>query len=129
MKAESLTPHALESEYPVSEKQTGLYQREGHILLRGVATRDDVRACLPSIEGALKEILARQDSQGRIEEYSTLFRQVTNAWRMNETAKRFVFARRFAKIAADLMGVNGVRLYHDQALYKPPGGRGTPAGT
>ena len=55
-----------------------------------------------------------------------MFQQVTNVWRMDETAKRFVLARRFAKIAADLMGVDGVRLYHDQALYKPAGGRGTP---
>ncbi|MGB6648498.1 MAG: phytanoyl-CoA dioxygenase family protein [Bacteroidota bacterium] len=126
MKTGSPSPHALENEYPITEKQTELYQRKGHILLRGVATPDEISAHLPSIEGALQEILSRQDSQGRIEEYSALFQQVTNVWRMSETAKRFVFARRFAKIAADLMGVDGVRLYHDQALYKPPGGRGTP---
>jgi len=40
--------------------------------------------------------------------------------------KRFVFAKRFAKLAADLMGVPGVRLYHDQALFKEPGGKRTP---
>jgi ectoine hydroxylase-related dioxygenase (phytanoyl-CoA dioxygenase family) len=40
--------------------------------------------------------------------------------------RAFVFARRFAKIAADLMGVPAVRLYHDQALYKEPGGGITP---
>jgi ectoine hydroxylase-related dioxygenase (phytanoyl-CoA dioxygenase family) len=37
-----------------------------------------------------------------------------------------VLARRFAKIAARLMGVKGVRLYHDQALYKEGGGGRTP---
>jgi ectoine hydroxylase-related dioxygenase (phytanoyl-CoA dioxygenase family) len=37
-----------------------------------------------------------------------------------------VFARRFARIAAELMGVEGVRLYHDQALFKPAGGKVTP---
>ena len=35
-------------------------------------------------------------------------------------------AKRFAKVAADLMGVDGVRLYHDQALFKEPGGGITP---
>ena len=35
--------------------------------------------------------------------------------------ERFTLARRFAKIAADLMGVEGVRIYHDQALFKEPG--------
>jgi ectoine hydroxylase-related dioxygenase (phytanoyl-CoA dioxygenase family) len=40
--------------------------------------------------------------------------------------KKFVLARRFAKVAADLMGVKGVRIYHDQALYKEPQGGHTP---
>ena len=37
-----------------------------------------------------------------------------------------MFAPRFAKAAADLLGVDGVRLYHDQALLKEPGGGHTP---
>jgi ectoine hydroxylase-related dioxygenase (phytanoyl-CoA dioxygenase family) len=37
-----------------------------------------------------------------------------------------VFGRRLARIAAELMGVRGVRLYHDQALYKEAGGGHTP---
>ena len=35
-------------------------------------------------------------------------------------------AKRFAKIAADLLGVKNVRIYHDQALFKEPGGGPTP---
>jgi ectoine hydroxylase-related dioxygenase (phytanoyl-CoA dioxygenase family) len=37
-----------------------------------------------------------------------------------------VFSPRFAKAAADLLGVDGVRIYHDQALFKEPGGGHTP---
>ena len=37
-----------------------------------------------------------------------------------------MFSKRLAKIAADLMEVEGVRLYHDQALYKEPSGGITP---
>src|SRR6185295_6998121 len=40
--------------------------------------------------------------------------------------RRFVCAPRFARVAALLLGVCGVRLYHDQALFKEPGGRPTP---
>ena len=47
-------------------------------------------------------------------------------WREDEALKRFTLARRFGKVAADLMGVDGVRLYHDQALFKEPGGGPTP---
>lgn len=38
----------------------------------------------------------------------------------------FTFSKRLAQIATDLMGVKGVRLYHDQALYKEPSGGITP---
>lgn len=41
--------------------------------------------------------------------------------------KEFVFAKRFAGIARDLMGCDNVRLWHDQALFKEPGGRITDA--
>ncbi|HKX84923.1 MAG TPA: phytanoyl-CoA dioxygenase family protein, partial [Pyrinomonadaceae bacterium] len=41
-------------------------------------------------------------------------------------AKRFVFEKKFAEIAADLLGVEKVRLYHDQALFKESGGGHTP---
>jgi ectoine hydroxylase-related dioxygenase (phytanoyl-CoA dioxygenase family) len=40
--------------------------------------------------------------------------------------RAFVFARRFARVAAELLEVDGVRLYHDQALFKEPRGGYTP---
>ena len=59
--------------------------------------------------------------------YDRAFLQVMNLWRVSETVQRFVFGQRLAAIAAALMGVDGVRLYHDQSLYKEPSGGFTPA--
>ena len=47
-------------------------------------------------------------------------------WEVDKDVKKFTLAKRFAKIAADLLGVENVRIYHDQALYKEPGGGFTP---
>ena len=58
--------------------------------------------------------------------YSRAFIQVINMWQRSETARAFSFNRRTARLAAELMGVEGVRLYHDQALYKEPAGGFTP---
>lgn len=58
--------------------------------------------------------------------YERAFLQIMNLWRHNDEIKEFVFSSRLARIAAELMGVDGVRLYHDQALYKEPGGGLTP---
>ncbi|NIJ51105.1 phytanoyl-CoA dioxygenase family protein [Dyadobacter arcticus] len=58
--------------------------------------------------------------------YERAFLQVMNLWRESDEVKDFVFSARLAKIAADLLQVNGVRLYHDQALYKESSGGITP---
>ncbi|GJQ20101.1 MAG: SnoK protein [Bacteroidia bacterium] len=116
----------LENEYPLHEAACESYRRNGHIFLPGVVPAAEVQTIRPVILGVVDEVAKARDAQGRISDYSSLFTQVTNVWRLNETVRTFVCARRFAGIAARLMGVNGVRLYHDQALIKEPGGRPTP---
>jgi ectoine hydroxylase-related dioxygenase (phytanoyl-CoA dioxygenase family) len=58
--------------------------------------------------------------------YGKAFLQLFNLWREDETVKQLIFSKRLAKIAADLMQTNGVRIYHDQALFKEGGGGITP---
>jgi ectoine hydroxylase-related dioxygenase (phytanoyl-CoA dioxygenase family) len=58
--------------------------------------------------------------------YGKAFLQIMNLWEVDENVRRFTLAKRFAKIAADLMSVERVRLYHDQALFKEAGGGHTP---
>lgn len=59
--------------------------------------------------------------------YDRAFLQIMNLWRQDDMARRFVFGRKLAHVAAQLLGVEGVRLYHDQSLYKESGGGMTPA--
>ncbi len=58
--------------------------------------------------------------------YSKAFIQVGNLWEKSEVARRLTFSKRLAGIATDLLGTRGVRLWHDQALYKEPSGGFTP---
>lgn len=59
--------------------------------------------------------------------YDRAFLQVMNLWRESEIVRAFVFGKRLAGIAAQLLGTRSVRLYHDQSLYKEPSGGITPA--
>jgi ectoine hydroxylase-related dioxygenase (phytanoyl-CoA dioxygenase family) len=59
--------------------------------------------------------------------YDRAFLQVMNLWRESEQVRQFVFGKRLASVAAQLLGVRSVRLYHDQSLYKEPSGGITPA--
>ncbi len=58
--------------------------------------------------------------------YGKAFLQIMNLWVRDEAVRRYVLAKRFGRVAADLLGVDAVRLYHDQALYKEPHGGHTP---
>src|SRR6185312_10791097 len=90
--------------------------------------------CSPEEIARYREVIVdatmRHNSETRpLEErdtYGKAFLQVMNLWTVDERVKPFVLSRRFAGIAAQLMAVDRVRLYHDQALFKEPGGGHTP---
>jgi ectoine hydroxylase-related dioxygenase (phytanoyl-CoA dioxygenase family) len=102
------------------------HQENGFVLLRELASRAEVDAYRPIIQDVVREKFQRQEREGRKGGYGRFFTQVTNIWRLDKRLEAMVFARRFAQVVADLMGVSGVRLYHDQALFKPAGGSATP---
>src|SRR5207248_7537057 len=97
-----------------------------HILLRGVASAEEIAEFRPLLGDAVKRYTRETRPLEERDTYGKAFLQVMNLWRHDDGIKRFVLARRFAGIAARLMEVDGVRLYHDQALFKEPGGGPTP---
>lgn len=117
---------ALQNVYALDALTVEAYRRDGHVLVRGLATAAEVAAYRPHIARALDAMAATRDPQGRLDDYGRLFTQVTNLWRTDDAVRAFVISRRFAGVAARLMGVPAVRLYHDQALFKEPGGEATP---
>ncbi|MBM7567386.1 phytanoyl-CoA dioxygenase family protein [Paenibacillus sacheonensis] len=117
---------SLQDDYALSAEQIASYQRNGHILLREVATQEEINAYEPVIADVVREHNYMTKPVAERDTYGKAFIQIGNLWKLNEGAERFVLARRFAKIAAELMGVEGVRIYHDQALFKEPGGGHTP---
>lgn len=116
----------LESEHSLDPAITESFRSYGHVLVRGLASAHEVEAYRPVIGAVVNQAAQQHDSQGRIDDYSKLFTQVTNVWRLGEVARRIVFSRRFAGVAARLVDAPSVRLYHDQALFKPPGADRTP---
>jgi ectoine hydroxylase-related dioxygenase (phytanoyl-CoA dioxygenase family) len=58
--------------------------------------------------------------------YGKAFLQISNIWEKSEIVKEFILGKRQARIASDLLQTRGVRLYHDQTLYKEAGGGYTP---
>jgi len=116
----------LRDTYPVSARDMDLFQRNGHVLLRGLASVSEIGYFRPHIREACR---IHNPEKRRLEDrdtYGKAFLQTMNLWRTDDEIRKFVFARRFAQTAADLLGVRNVRLYHDQALFKEPRGGLTP---
>jgi len=120
------TAFDLAKPYLIAPDQSAQYHRDGHILLRDVASEEEIDYFRPLITGLVDELANGKDLLVRVDATTPLFIQVTNVWRKREAIREFIFAERFARIATDLMRVRGVRLYHDQALIKEPGGEATP---
>ena len=116
----------LATPYTVSDDAIAFYQKNGYVKLKQVLSP----AVLTYYGDIITDLVIQLNTLVKpMEErttYERAFLQIMNLWREDERVKVFVFSERLAKISADLMGVEGVRLYHDQALYKEPSGGITP---
>ena len=116
----------LQQPYPLQRNQVSFYQANGFIKLKEVLS--------PEVTNYFSEVISERvqwmNTETRaLEErttYGKAFLQLFNLWLEDERIRALVLSPRLGKIAADLMECNGVRLYHDQALFKEAGGGITP---
>lgn len=110
----------------VSDQHIRQFQKDGHTLIKGILSEAEVEAYRDVIVEAADKFNSETRKLADRDTYGKAFLQIMNLWRNDERVKKFVLAKRFGKIAADLLGVKNVRVYHDQALFKEPGGGPTP---
>ena len=116
----------LDTEYPLSQDQIDNYAKNGHIYIPHLASKEEVSF----FRNQIKELVNKYNTEKRDlkdrDTYGKAFLQIFNLWQKHDLLKKFVLAKRFGQVAAKLMGVERVRLYHDQALFKEAGGGHTP---
>ena len=64
------------------------FQRDGHVVVPALASREQVDSFRPVIASVVDDVAQRHETQRRIDDYSKLFTQVTNVWRLSEAARR-----------------------------------------
>lgn len=117
---------ALNDPLPLTPEQISFFAENGYIKMRQVLPAAVLEHYRKIINARVAELSADALPIDQRSTYGKAFLQVMNLWTESAEVKEFVFGKRLARIAADLMGVSGVRIYHDQALYKEPGGGITP---
>ena len=116
----------LDAHFELTEEQIESYNENGYIKLKHVLSPELLEHYRVRINARVAELSADAVPLEQRTTYGKAFLQVMNLWTESDEVREFVFGKRLARIAAELMGATGVRIYHDQALYKEPGGGITP---
>lgn len=121
-----ITEAVLNKPYVLTDEQIQFYQKHKYIKLKEVLDEDTLAYYNRVITNKVNELNQEETPLDKRSTYGKAFLQLFNLWEKDVDIKELVFSERIAKIAADLMQVEGVRLYHDQALFKEAGGGITP---
>ena len=107
----------LEAPYALTKDQLTFYQKNQFIKLKEVFDTEIIHFFNEVISAQVNQMNHEQTALEERSTYGKAFLQLFNLWSENAFVKELIFSQRIAKIAADLMQVDGVRLYHDQALF------------
>ncbi len=118
--------HALDAPFTLTPEHLAFYRSRGYIKFKSVLSPAMLEHYRRHIHARVAELSSGALPLEQRTTYGKAFLQIMNLWTQSPEVKEFVFGKRLARIAAELMGVSGVRVYHDQALYKEPGGGITP---
>jgi len=117
----------IDSRYPLTDEQITAFRENGFIKLPHVLSPEVIDHYGREITRLTIELNTQTKPIAERDTYDKAFLQVMNLWQSSIRVREFVLGKRLGRIAAELLEVDGVRLYHDQSLYKEPGGGMTPA--
>lgn len=116
----------LSQPYTLTDEQLGFYKRNNFIKLKQVLSSEILNYFNNEITTVVNRLSKDLIPLNSRDTYGKAFLQLMNLWVDNENIKPLIFSKRLAQIASQLLDVDGVRLYHDQALFKEAGGGITP---
>jgi ectoine hydroxylase-related dioxygenase (phytanoyl-CoA dioxygenase family) len=116
----------IDTPYVLTDEQIARFRENGYIKLKNVLSKDVLEFYGQEITRLVFELNTNAEAMEKRSTYGKAFLQVMNLWQRSQIVEQFVKSKRLAQIATDLMEVSGVRIYHDQALYKEAGGGITP---
>ncbi len=119
----------------VTEEQQARYGKEGFLVVDeflDAAELEEWRAAVDhAVEQRGRQRLAfeaggeegtslTERTQEERDYYDSVFTQRNNLWQTDEQMKRLLMQSDLGRFVADVAGIQGVRIWHDQALIKEP---------
>ena len=118
--------------HQLSNEQVQTYQGNGFIVIENFLSPDELdiwRAAVTSAVGERAGIkipgknIKTGQADGINEDsdyFAKVFDQLLNLWQTSEVIRQIMLDERIGKMAAQLSGADGIRIWHDQALIKRP---------
>ena len=116
----------------LTDQQIQFYQSNGFVVIEDFLSAEELEQWRKAVMNAVKERAGQKipgkdvktgEDDGINEDadyYGKVFDQLLNLWQTNIDVKELMIDERIGKMAATLAGVDGIRIWHDQALFKRP---------
>jgi phytanoyl-CoA hydroxylase len=124
----------------VTEEQSARYGKEGFLVVDEFLSSDELAEWREAVDHAVEQrgrqrlsfeaggeegtSLTERTKEER-DYYDSVFTQRNNLWQTDEHMKRLLLQPDLGHFVADVAGIQGVRIWHDQALIKEPYGNPT----
>lgn len=118
--------------YELTSQQIADYSENGFVVIEDFLTPEELERWRYAVTEAVEERngqkmpgksikIGEDDGINKDANYfNNVFDQLLNLWQTNDKVKELMLDERIGKMAADLAGVDGIRIWHDQALIKRP---------
>jgi ectoine hydroxylase-related dioxygenase (phytanoyl-CoA dioxygenase family) len=116
----------------VTPEQVASYRDNGFLVIENFLDPEELAFWRSAVDEAVLERngvkipgtnIRSEDEDGsntEMDYFANVFDQLLNLWQTNDKVRKLMLDNRLGKLASTLAGVNGVRIWHDQALIKRP---------
>ncbi|MEE3233141.1 MAG: phytanoyl-CoA dioxygenase family protein [Candidatus Latescibacterota bacterium] len=108
----------------ISSDQIDEYRRDGVLVIENFLDGDELALWRKNVEDAVEQRQDRKLADGTMRSgdsfYDRVFTQRINLWMDHAGMRDLILDERIGKLAAELAGIDGIRVWHDQALIKEP---------
>lgn len=116
----------------VTKDEISFYNDNGYVIIEDFLNAEELENWRSSVTEALVERngqkmpgkavkVGEEDGINKDADYfNNVFDQLLNLWQTNDRVKELMLNETIGKMAADLSGADGIRIWHDQALIKKP---------
>ncbi len=114
----------------ISQEQKKFYGQHGFVVIENFLDSDELALWRNAVDEAVANRNGNKlpgkakvygEGENKDKDYfDKVFDQLLNLWMDNEKERQLMLDERLGKMAADLAGADGIRIWHDQPLIKKP---------